>query len=449
MSKKKIIKVALIAILNLNFAQAQPFFPVGGGTDNAILSLFADATTSILYAGGQFSQAGNIQSLCIAKWNGIDWDSTRNQFVNPGLSQIRSIAKFNNEIYIAGPFGMYDTAGNLTGDIAKWDTIINAWVNFGANVNGSDENIYVYNNDLYITGKFDSIGGIYSEKIVRYDGINFYAFPPLDTLNGGWAITDVIFYNTDLYVGGNFNGTAGPNMKDLAKWDGSQWLPVANGLSGGFTWVNDFTIYQGKLIVAGYFSTASGDPGNSIAAWDGTQWTQLGAVQITGQVWDVEVYNGELWAGGGFVIDIGGNTISYLAKWNGTQWDSLGITLNNAVTSMAVLGNDLFIGGAFWTMNGDTVNRIIRYNPLTGFESLEPEDNKIEIYPNPTSATLNIKNLNSHKIKNIYIFNSLGEKVKTFKAANTIFIGDLPKGLYLVQIRNDKGIVHTQRIVIE
>ncbi len=447
MISRKLIKAVSVLMLYVNITQAQPFFTVDGGIKpNAVLSLYADTANNILYAGGAFSLAGNIKAHCIATWDGNNWDSTRNQILYPPGDQIRGIEKFNNEIYVSGLFGFFDTSGNLAGSsIAKWDSLADAWVNFGANPYGTVHGLYSYNNYLYLLGDFDSIGGIYSSKIASYDGTNWYAFP-LVNASGGWGvIADAIFYNGNLYAGGNFGGGGAAPINDLAMFDGIQWLPVGSGLSGGFTWVNDFTIYQGKLIVAGLFSTASGDPGNSIAAWDGITWSQLGAGVTTGQVLDVEVYNGELWALGCF------NTLpcSYLAKWNGIQWDTLGIILDNAPHAMTVLGNDLYIAGNFWTMNGDTVNRIIRYNYLTGFEELGAKNNELEIFPNPTSGTLNIKNFNSLKLKNIFVYNTLGEKVKSFKAEKSIFIGDLPKGLYLVQMRNELGIMYTQKIILQ
>lgn len=453
-------KVVLLALLNIGFAKAQPFFPLGSGTNNTIMCLYADTTNNLLYAGGYFTQAGSIQSQCVSKWNSITWDSTRNQFYSPGSDNPRGIAKLNNEIYIGGAFGFYDTSGIPANGTAKWDTVSNSWVNYGANQWGDVENVYAYNNELYVMGGFDSIGGIYSRLIGKFDGTTWYAFPPLSS--GGKLFT-AIFYNGELYVGGLYYSTINPNLDLLAKWDGIQWLPVGVGLISGFAWVNDFAIYQGNLIVAGYFTISQGNPGNSIAAWDGVSWSQFGS-GANGQIWDVEIYNGELWAGGTF-NNAGGMVVSFLAKWDGNQWYDPGANLNGPVHAMAVLGSDLFIAGSFTTANGVTVNRIIRYNPLTGFQSLEPEKNKIEVYPNPTSGTLNIKNFNSAVTlpaqsftgSLVEVYNTLGKKVKSLKPVQynhhtelvEVFIGDLPKGLYLIQLKNEAEIIHSQKIILQ
>ena len=99
------------------------------------------------------------------------------------------------------------------------------------------------------------------------------------------------------------------------------------------------------------------------------------------------VYNNELWVGGLFTYADGfGIPVSYLAKWDGTQWYNVGLIPNGPVTDLAVLGNDLYISGGFKIMNGDTVNHIIKFNYITGFESDAVEIQNFDIYPNPTSG---------------------------------------------------------------
>jgi hypothetical protein len=437
----------------VHFVQAQPFYPVGTGTDNVISCLYSNTPNGLLFVGGQFSQAGGISCSGISKWNNIFWDSLSNDIIaNP-----HDIITFNNDLFVAGALATFDTSSGqwIFSALMKWDSTNYTWLRIDTpRTNGVVYDVLNYNNDLYISGQFDTIGGIYSSKIARYDGNNFYPFPTLDNSTGGFSITNMIFYNGELYVGGNFDSQIASNMKDIASWDGFQWQAVFNGLSGQFTWVNDFAIYQGKLIVAGWFRIAYGDPGNDIVAWDGSQWTQLGTGMTTGQIWDVEIYNGELWAGGAF-YDAGGIPVTHLAKWNGTQWQSLGINLDNAVTSMAVLGNDLYIAGAFWTMNGDSVNHIIRYNSITGFQSLEPKTNEIKISPNPFSDKLNITTETNEPLE-ITLFDIASRKLLHQQFTNTLTLNTshLSKGIYIYELRpvpfssgNKNGVIKKGKVV--
>lgn len=443
--KEHSLKIALVLLCSFNIGQGQPFFSVSGGVNKPVYSLFADTNSNLLYAGGQFTQAGGMLCNGIAKWDGLTWDSLDNDCV----ADARAINQLNNVLYAGGGFSFFDTASSqwIVSKLIRFDSITGSWLRIDTpRTNGWVWSILNDNNNLYITGQFDTIAGIYSTKIIRYDGLNWYPFPPLDT-DPGWAINSAIFYNGELYVGGNFDSQLASNMKDIAKWDGTQWLPVCNGLSGFNTWVNDFAIYQGNLIVAGYFSTASGDPGNDIASWNGTQWTQLGSGITTGQIWDLEIYNNELWAGGSF-LDAGGIPASRLAKWNGIQWDTLGVILDNAVGSFAVLGNDLYIGGGFWTMDGDTVNRIIRYNYLTGFDDMMPDENVFQIYPNPTNGNLNIESSYQDRIIQVTVFNVFGKKVKSFASGHSFSIAGLPQGVYLIKAEDETGKTGTAKVIL-
>jgi hypothetical protein len=194
--KIKVVKVAIFILLFAN-AKSQPFFNVGGGTNNGIYILFADTISNTLYAGGLFSQAGNTQSKCIAKWDGLSWDSLQNNL----SGDIRGINMLNNYLYVDGLGGTFDSAASQwVGGPLKWNSLNSSWVALSPTLNHGFRNIINYNNSLYFLGDFDSLGGIYSSKIIRYDGTNWYPFPPLDTNGGGWTTLNAMFYNGDLYV---------------------------------------------------------------------------------------------------------------------------------------------------------------------------------------------------------------------------------------------------------
>ncbi len=437
--------LAIVFCCETNSLNAQSFTSLGGGMNRSVLKLFSDTINNKLYAGGEFAYAGGVQSHCFAIWDGVSWDSTRNQFPYPPTTQVRAITFFQDKIYVGGILGIFDTIGNQIGyGMAKWDTITKLWEPYY--VYGSVASLYSDNNNLYVGGNFSNINNVQSHKIIRYDGISFYSYPPLDTVMSGWAVNAIISYNNELYVGGNFDSHLSSNMKDIAKWDGNQWMPVGNGLSGGFTWVNDFEIYQGLLIVGGAFKVSQGDPGNNVVGWDGSQWIPLGNGVLNGGVKGLAVYNNELWVGGLFSYADGFNIpVSYLAKWDGGQWYNVGLIPNSTVSDLAVLGNDLYISGNFKTMNGDTVNHIIKYNDLTGFSNNLVEINKISIYPNPAKTSIIISMvLNSiPEIVHIEIVDATG-KIKYKKVMQSISnnielsIDILCDGIYHCRVFNEK-----------
>ena len=71
----------------------------------------------------------------------------------------------------------------------------------------------------------------------------------------------------------------------------------------------------------------------------------------------------------------------------------------------------------------------------------------ISIYPNPATEYITVNNEDA--VKNIVLFNMVGRKMRTFTAekGERYEIGDLPNGLYVVQLfgKNNK-VLTTQRL---
>lgn len=82
--------------------------PVGGGTTAFSWASITNLNVidNELYAVGMFDFAGGIPACRIAKWNGTEWCGMSGYFDN---GYILDVTKFNNEIYVAGPFLVVDS----------------------------------------------------------------------------------------------------------------------------------------------------------------------------------------------------------------------------------------------------------------------------------------------------------------------------------------------------
>jgi len=72
----------------------------------------------------------------------------------------------------------------------------------------------------------------------------------------------------------------------------------------------------------------------------------------------------------------------------------------------------------------------------------------LTIYPNPATDFIIINDEKS-SVNQVIIYNLIGRKIKGFRSAtdNKYFVGDLPKGMYLVQMLGVDGtVITTQRI---
>ena len=96
-------------------------------------------------------------------------------------------------------------------------------------------------------------------------------------------------------------------------------------------------------------------------------------------------------------------------------------------------------------MEGIILNIIPTMGPMAVHEStaLQP----LEVYPNPVSDVLHIKNLPCETVK-YSIFNVLGQKMTEGSSNGTISVADLESGLYLLQIKAEKTI-ETVRFIVK
>lgn len=73
---------------------------------------------------------------------------------------------------------------------------------------------------------------------------------------------------------------------------------------------------------------------------------------------------------------------------------------------------------------------------------------ELSVFPNPATEYVGVQD-NSDAVGQIVIFNILGKKQRVFEATKgeSYYIGDLPKGVYLVQLSGkNKQILKTQKI---
>lgn len=70
----------------------------------------------------------------------------------------------------------------------------------------------------------------------------------------------------------------------------------------------------------------------------------------------------------------------------------------------------------------------------------------LEVYPNPVSDVLYVKNLPGERVK-YSIFNILGQEVNAGYSCGAIPVAALKKGLYFLQIENEKHKETTKFVV--
>ncbi len=73
---------------------------------------------------------------------------------------------------------------------------------------------------------------------------------------------------------------------------------------------------------------------------------------------------------------------------------------------------------------------------------------ELSVFPNPATENILVKD-NAESVGEVIVFNLLGKKMKVFEASKdeNYYIGDLTKGVYLIQlVGRNKQVIKTQKI---
>jgi hypothetical protein len=297
-----------------------------------------------------------------------------------------------------GPSGAprFTTAAAAAPGDENWDPQF-----FGADITYRVYAIAVASSDIYIAGRFVTVGGVSANRVARYNiaaqtwsalgrgsGLQGNGLPPPHG-DQGWIALAVV--GDDVYVGGFF-GEVYNDIGDVvytggvAKWNRStnSWSSLGGGANG---MVNAIAVLGSDLYVGGAFTTVHNTGGvvsaNNIARWNllTNTWSALGGDSgstgngVNETVLALAVDNDGIYAGGRFTTAYINNSSSVganrIARWNGTAWSPLGTNAGNGVNSyvnaIAVNGGDVYAGGEFTTAyNSDgssvSASRIAKWN---------------------------------------------------------------------------------------
>jgi len=181
---------------------------LGDATWNAIYAMAADG--SDLYIGGAFDRIGGATDwyYYIAKWNGNGWVRLNGE---PD-ARVNALAMDSSGNLYAG--GEFTTAGEVTVNrIAKWDG--SEWSALGSGMNGTVNALAIDSSgNLYAGGDFTTASGVTVNGIAKWDGSEWSA---LGSGIGGGAVNALA--KGSVYVGGNYTTAGGVASNRLAVWE--------------------------------------------------------------------------------------------------------------------------------------------------------------------------------------------------------------------------------------
>lgn len=100
-------------------------------------------------------------------------------------------------------------------------------------------------------------------------------------------------------------------------------------------------------------------------------------------------------------------------------------------------------------MKGSLMIRpVVGSNYYIGTEEIKAENNKLEIYPNPTSDVLNIANISSDKCDDIRVYDMSGRLLRQYSYECNLDVSDLSKGLYMIRVVTEDSGVYVGKFLI-
>ncbi len=328
------------------------------------LTSYDDGSGMMLYAGGDFTTAGDVPASYIAAWDGEEWYPLGE--LDGG---VRALTPFDPDgggpemeaLYVGGHF---TTADGLTvNHVAKSES--GPWSDLAGGLNGPVSSLAVFDDGLsgpllYVGGQFTATAdeSVQLNNIAIWDG---GAWSPVGDPNTAGDPNDQVHVlaaldpdgdgpePTALYVGGSFETIDGVIVNNIAKWDGAVWLEIDGGLPD--TPVHAIAVFDDGLTgPALYIGTDY-----SIHKWDGA-WSEVGqglnGPVLTLAAFDVDGDYPRLIAGGEFT-HTGDELVelNHLAILDWGVWSEIDTGTDSWVRAAHVAtiadATQLFIGGDF------------------------------------------------------------------------------------------------------
>ena len=250
---------------------------------------------------------------------------------------------------------------------------------FGVLGNGAVATIVPRGNVTYIGGNFDELAAI-TGAFARLDAASARRIAPLAEAEHGEVRASAPDGNGGFYVGGTFTSLGGEPRARIGHIlaNGSVDPNFNPGVPGQNSAVNALAVSgDGSIVyVGGGFANIGGQARNNLAAVEAatgkvTNFNPAG-LGTDGQVFALEVSGTQVYVGGLFE-KLGGQTRNGLAKVAGTTGGDLGWIPNptlggggGLILAIEAAGTEVYVGGAFTSIGGQARTHLAKLSATSG-----------------------------------------------------------------------------------
>jgi len=368
------------------------------GSSVATLGAFDLGSGPAIFAGGEFTQIGDVAAMRLARLDGDVWAPIGDGIAGGTQVTVNAVAIFDDgegpALFVGGAFTAVD--GIAVNNVARWrpNEEGGSWSTLDGGTNGWVNTLTVHDDGdgpaLFVGGEFTTVGtaggtaggGIEALRVARWRGDDL----GWTTAGAGFSASVTALEVLDvgdgatLYAGGNFTMSGSAIVSRVARWNptpaGGEWLPLSGGVNSAVRALAAFDDGNGggpALYVGGAFSHADGMFVNRIARWNGAAWSPVGggAANLVRalMVFDDGLGGGPALFAVGAFSTIGDIEALRIARWNGVAWAPVGEGLDGQANAMAVFddgsGPVLHVGGKFTTAGGVAAGGLAKWDGIS------------------------------------------------------------------------------------
>ncbi|MEM6264347.1 MAG: T9SS type A sorting domain-containing protein [Bacteroidota bacterium] len=308
-------------------------------------------------------------------YNGTNWVNFNSTFSIPG-NYIPSVMKpYRGKLVV----GAQTDPNQQSGTLIAWDSTSNTWGSLGGGVDGGNHRVStmdVFNGDLFIGGKFDSVGTgtnkINAQNIAKWNGTRWDS---VSLPSAAREVHSMIVWNGKITI---LTSNATNGWNDLFQYDGVSWNQLATPMGTIFTGFTRLDTINGELLIWGRIGIIRDGANsrtfvNSIGTYDGSRWRNLGDQRDNARVSDLQSYNNKLYVTFwdnvdcsstgpmGFDYPLGGVVGWGVHEWDGSNWCSLEPGSFEGVFQKMVTYDDklLFLGTLDSSCSGSFVSDLL------------------------------------------------------------------------------------------
>ena len=232
---------------NVAYWDGADWLALGGSVDGSVYALDHLPATSpdereLLYVGGDFQHAGELEAEHLAMWDGERWTAIGGGFqgfpleydpTQEAMTSVRAILRDpeSGDLIVAGQFRSVGADERVVNNIARWDG--EAWHAYGDGLGGLFDHPTSLGFDadgrLVAVGSFETSGDEDVRFVAVWTGSAWEQVGELALEPYGQPY-ELAVVGDALFVGGAFT-LSGTSSQHIAAWNGTAWVPLAEGAS--------------------------------------------------------------------------------------------------------------------------------------------------------------------------------------------------------------------------